>query len=380
MKIQIENVSKQIKDFCESLVFNGLNLVTQESIREIEFFLQNASQLEAYRLAISLRYLHVELKRFLENSPAFNTERYVFFLCNCWLHSRAFISFAQTKEEDVEFYKSLMGIISETEIMSKLILRLIGIEKVRLEGTMMGLVFYFISLYGSTRGEILKWNLMFPHKKGNINPSVVLQLTLPNSEPPCTVDKIISNYLEIENIPCAIKEGNIFLKDSPDIKVFIDETPEDIFSSKLEKFYFDSDEIYKRITQDYEVTPFDLPANFLDYLFIKHVKIKGVTLEGKNETNTPINVYTIDHEKDYCLFIRIPDKLINQDLIRKINDCLDKSNLIDGLFCKLILERGQLGLYPLSVMENNKIKFPNISEVHTLDNREFLKKMYKITK
>ncbi len=383
MKIQLEKVCEQIKKYCENLTYKGLNLVTQERIREIEFFLQNISQLESFRLATSLRYLHVELKRFLDNSPAFNIERYVFFLSNCWLQSRAFISFieAQKNNKKVEFFDKLMGKLSETEIMSRFLLRVTGIEKIVLEGTMIGLIFYFMSLFGKTRGAILKWNLMYPYKKG-FNPDVLFQTALPNSEPPCAIEKILSTYFETENIPTAIKEGNIFLEKNPDSKVFVEETAEsveDVFSiSKLEKFYFDSGEIYKMLRKDHDITPFDLPASFLDYIYIKQAHVIGSYKEGEDKKKTPVNIYPLDHEKKYPLFVRIPEKDINKNLITKFDDFYKKSTKIDGLFCKLILERGQLGLFPLSIIDNNHINFPSISQVHTLDNREYLKQVYKV--
>jgi len=318
MNIRLEEFSEQLKNYCENLAYNGLNLITQESIREIEFFLQNASQLEAYRLATSLRYLHVELKRFLGSSAAFNIERYVFFLSNCWLQCRAFITFTQSKKKDTDFFRSLMGTLSESKVMSLIILRLAGVEKVLLEGTMIGLVFYLVSLYGKTRGSILKWNLMFPYKK-DLNPDVMFQLSLPNSDPPCTVEKILSNYFETEDIPCAIKEGNIFLEKNPNSKIFIEENSDDTVTIlKLEKFYLDSEEIYNKLMKE-EVTPFDLPTIFLDYLYIKQVKFIDCYKEEEKEKRIPVFVYVIDHEKKYPLFIRIPNKKINQTLITKLN-------------------------------------------------------------
>ncbi|MFX1458379.1 MAG: hypothetical protein ACFFBT_02830 [Promethearchaeota archaeon] len=378
MNIQLEKVSEQIKNFTETLTYNGLNFVNPESIREIEFFLQHTSQLKLFRLATSLRYLHVELMRFLDNNPAFNIERYIFFLSNCWLQSRAFIAYAQTKKNDIDFYNNLKGATSETKIINKLILQLIGVEKVILEGVMMGFVFYFLSIFGKTRSSVLKWNLMSPYQEG-INPEFFLQRSLPNSEPPSIIGKILSNFIELENIPCAIKEKNIFLEKNPESKVFIGETSDDIFSIlKLRKFYLNSNDIYKKLTKDYEVTPFDLPTNSLDYLYVKDVDITSTYLEEDDKIRIPVHVFTINHEKEYPLSIRLPKKTGNQNLIKVFNAIVKKKNLIDGLFCKLIIERGQLGLFPISIVKNNKLEFPTISEVHSLDNREFLKKVYKI--
>ena len=143
MSLQLEKVAEEIKDYIENLAYCGLNFVSNDNIKQIEFFLQNASQVETYRLATSLRYLHIELKRFLKNKSAFNIERYIFFLSNCWLLSRAFISYKTLKEEKPEIFNKLMASQLELETKTKFILKVVGIEKISLEGTLVGIVFYF---------------------------------------------------------------------------------------------------------------------------------------------------------------------------------------------------------------------------------------------
>ncbi len=200
MSIQLGNVAAQVKDYTEILAYSGLNFVSQENIKKIEFFLQNTSQLKAYRLAVSLRYLHIELKRFLNNRKAFNIERYVFFLSNCWLLSRAFSTQKSLKEEKPSMFNRLMGTQLEPEIKSKLILKVVGTEKIHLEGSIVGFVFYFLSLFGKTRGKILKWNLMHSYTSG-ATAEALFHLDLPNSDPSCTVKSILLNYIEADKIP-----------------------------------------------------------------------------------------------------------------------------------------------------------------------------------
>lgn len=374
MNIQLEKVAAQIKDYTESLTYAGLNFVSQDDIKKIEFFLQNASQLEAYRLATSLRYLHVELERFFKNRAAFNIERYVFFLSNCWLLSRAFVSQQSLKEERRDIYDKLMGPQLKPEVESKLILRVIGTETVHLEGTMVGFTFYFLSLFGKTRDKILKWNLMLPYKSG-VSPESLLYLDLPNSQPPSMVETILLNCVEAENIPCILKEDIVYLEKNPDSKIFIDEESSKdthVSISKLDKYYLDSTDIYKKITENYEITPFDLPATFLDYLYVKNVTVIEVQKEEEKET-----VYKITHEKKYPLCIRIPEKQGNLKLIEEFNKFKGKNKPIEGIFCKLILERGQLSLYPLGLVNEEQILFPNLRE-RAPDNRALLKEVYKI--
>ncbi|MFX1446147.1 MAG: hypothetical protein ACFFHV_22280, partial [Promethearchaeota archaeon] len=142
----LKNIANQVKTFIENMVYNGLDLATKETIRQIEFFLQNSSQVEIYRLAISLRYLHIEIKRFLEQSPAFSMDRYVFFLSNCWLLSRAFLSQELDKKgEKKELLQILSGKPSETKIIKPLKLRIVGLEKIFLEGSLFGIILYLVS-------------------------------------------------------------------------------------------------------------------------------------------------------------------------------------------------------------------------------------------
>jgi len=378
MSIQLETVAVQVKDYVESLAFNGLNLASEDNIKKIEFFLQNASRLEAFRLATSLRYLHIELKRFLKNRTAFNIERYVFFLSNCWLLSRAFVSQEKLKEEKPNIFENLMGTQLDPEIKSKLILKVVGTEKVHLEGTIIGFVFYFLSLFGKTRGKILKWNLMLPYKSG-LTAEALLNLDLPNTDPSKPVETILLNYIEADNIPYVEKDNIIFLERNKESKIYVDEeSGEDtqVSISKLDKFYYNSKEIYQKISKDHEVTPFDLPASFLDYIYVKEVNIVDIDKEGEEREQAPVYNFSLTHKEDYPLVIRIPDKTGNFKLIQEFKKLKGK-RIIDGVFCKLILDNGQLTLYPLGIVHNNEITYPNLTK-STQSNRELLKSVYKI--
>ncbi|MFX1410388.1 MAG: hypothetical protein ACFFA6_08545 [Promethearchaeota archaeon] len=379
MSVKLERVSLQIKRYMENLAYNGLNLVTKDNIKEIELFLQNSSQLEAYRLATSLRYLHIELKRFLTNNPAFNIERYIFFLSNCWLQSRAFISTSHSKRSE-SLIRNLMGTLSESKVFDKLKLRTIGIEKILLEGTLFGLIFYFISLSGKSKGKILKWSLMQP-PRGILQPEILLNLSLNNSHPASSIKKLLFNIFEVINIPGSLEEGNIYLNEHDDSKILIQELigNDTNFNIKdFDQFFLNSKDIYTKITKNYKITPFDLPTNFLDYIYVRKVKISNFYKEGKESFKNPLFVFKVEHEQQFPLFIRIFDKIINQNLIRIFQDFHKKDKILDGLFCKLILERGQIALFPLSIIEENQITFPSISMTHSIDNRELLQKFYKL--
>lgn len=379
MNVQLEKVAAQIKDYTESLAFSGLNFVSNDNIKKIEFFLQNASQLEAYRLATSLRYLHIELKRFLKNRNIFNIERYVFFLSNCWLLSRAFVSEKSLKDKKPDIFDNLMGTQLNPKIRSKFILKVVGIEKIHLEGTIVGFVFYFLSLFGKTRNKILKWNLMLPYKTG-VTPESLLHHDLPNSEPSSVVKTILSNFIEADNIPYVEKEGIIYLEKNPKSKIYIDEESSEntyVSISKLDKYYLNAKEIYQKTIKDYEVTPFDLPTSSLDYLYVKDVYVINVHKEGKEGDRTPTFVYELTHKEDYPLVIRIPEKQGNLKLIEEFKKLKGRRTPIDGIFCKLIPENGQLSLYPLSIINDNQISYPNFKKI-AQDNRALLKSMYKI--
>ena len=378
MNVQLEKVAVQIKDYIESLTFNGLNFVSNDNIKKIEFFLQNASQLEAYRLATSLRYLHIELKRFLKNRSIFNIERYVFFLSNCWLLSRAFVSEKNLRDKKPDIFNSLMGTQLNPKIRGKFILKVVGIEKIHLEGTIVGFVFYFLSLFGKTRNKILKWNLMLPYKTG-VTPESLLHHDLPNSDPKSMVNTILSNFIEVDNIPYVEKENIVYLEKNPKSKIYIDEESSDdthVSITKLNKYYLNAKEIYQKIFKKYKTTPFDLPTNNLDYLYVKEVHIIDVHKEGIEGDKTPTYVFELTHREEYPLIIRIPEKQGNLKLIEEFTKLKGRRMPIDGIFCKLIPENGQLSLYPLSIINNNQITYPNLKKV-AQDNRAFLNLTYK---
>lgn len=379
MSLQLESVATQVKDYIESLAYSGLNFVSKENITNIEFFLQSTSQLKSYRLAASLRYLHIELKRFLENRNAFNIERYVFFLSNCWLLSLAFSSQKSLKDEKPQIFDKLMSTSSDTKIMSKLILKVVGIEKINLEGSMVGFVFYFLSLFGKTRGRILKWHLMQPYTS-MVTADALLGLNMPNSDPLFAVNSILSNYIEGDNILYVEKDDIISFEKNPESKIYIDNESSDdthISISKLDNFYYNSKEIYRKIVNDYEVTPFDLPVSLLDYLYVKDVNIIEFYREDQEGDNTSTIFYELTHKEDYPLIIKIPEKKGNLNLIEELKKFKGRKKPIVGIFCKLILENGQLTLYPLSIISDNQILFPNLSK-STVNNRELLKSVYKI--
>ena len=381
MSLQLENVATQVKDYMESLAYSGLNLVSKDNIKKIEFFLQNTSQLKAFRLATSLRYLHIELKRFLNNRAAFNIERYVFFLSNSWLLSRAF-SQKTLKEEKPTIFDELMGTRSIPKIMTKLILRVVGIERIHLEGTLVGFIFYFLSLFGKTRGKILTWNQMIPYKSGITAENVLLN-ELPNSEPSAVIDKLLSHIIEADNIYYSKKDNVIFLEKQPDFKkkiypkIYIEEGSDEdtqLIISKLNNFYNNSKEIYKKLQKAPKVTPFDLPVSFLDYLYVKEVKIVEAQKLGQHGDITPAVLFKLLHKEDYPLTIKIPEKRGNQKLIDKLMNLKGRNNPLEGLFCKLFLDNGQLTLYPLSIISNNEIIYPNLLK----DNKKLLKTSYKV--
>lgn len=293
--------------------------------------------------------------------------------------SRAFISYKVLKEEKPEIFKKLMASHLELETKTKFILKVVGIEKINLEGTLVGLVFYFLSLFGTTRDKILKWNLMLPFTSG-LTPEGVLHLDLPHTEPKKGIDALLHSYIEADNISYNERDNLLFLEKNPDSIIYIDtESEEDahVFITKLNKYRLNTKEINTKFSGIYDITPFDPPVIFLDYLYVKDVQVIEYYREGEEEGRPLAFVYNITHAEKYSLIIRIPDKKGNQKLIEEFNKLKGRKTSIEGIFCKLNLERGQLSLYPLSIINNNQILFPNLRK-NAVDNRELLKSFYKV--
>ncbi|TFG30170.1 MAG: hypothetical protein EU532_01660 [Promethearchaeota archaeon] len=370
-KVKINKISEQIQIYIEKLTFNGLNLVSQETIKQIEFLLQNASQVEAYRLATSLRYLHIELKRFLTQSPAFNIDRYVFFLSNCWLLTRGY-NYRKDNKDDV-FYQKLMGEGPQFELVKKLKLRLIGIEKIFLEGTIFGVVLYFLSLFEKTKNKILKWNVLQP-PRGVINPEILLDLEILKNK--IAYKELFYKNFVASNFLYSEKEDLIMIKKEDEPKIDLEEE-EDFPLDMLYQFDFTINNLYNKCKK-YEYTPFDLPTSFLNYILVKNVNVLDFYTEGEEESinTSSVYVFKLKHERGYPIYIRLQDKHINQVLIEKFKIYKDKKILIENLFGKLILERGKISVFPLCIINDNKEDFICISEIHQ-NYREIMKTLYK---
>nr|MDO8111609.1 hypothetical protein [Candidatus Sigynarchaeota archaeon] len=385
MQIQLDSLSREIKNFAEVLSFNGLNLVSQENIRQIEMFLQQASQLQAFRLATSLRYLHVEMDRFITHHPAFNIERYVFFLNNCWLFSNAFLAKStQGTPKQIAHASELMGKPSEPVDIPGMKLRLIGIEKVYLEGAMFGIIFHFLSTNGELKQNIVKLSLL-QQPKGVVNPEVLLGMNIPNNDPPIPFFLLLKKDVVVKNIKLLEKEATIQLAQAPP-SIFslsnlatsdVDPFPIEIF----DQHDLSLKELYSRIHAN-EITPFDASVLNAGYLYVKNPSLDGPRKEGDTQGyyQTSATVFDVMHDRGYPLQIRLQVKQVNDKLIDNIALVAKKKPAVKGMFGRLTLERGKFVLYPLSCIDENRIWFPCLSMDMKLTNKDLLQNLYKQTK
>lgn len=385
---QLENISTQVKQYIENLSFNGLNFVTQENIKQLELFLQLTSEVNAFRLATSLRYLHVELKRFLTNNNSFNQERYIFFLTNCWLLCKGILS-KDKFQINTRFFSEIMGNkIQIMDIISVINLRVLGVEKVFLEGSMFGIIFYFISLRGKTKGEIFKWSLMQP-PSGVIEPELLLSLSIPKSKPSASVDSLLFRNIEVHNLPYDANERSIRLivQDSKDLEILFQVNPNDEFKiidedkefpiNLLEPFIRTKDDILDLIREVENPTPFDIPNIQLGYILLKNIKITKIIKETGQILKNDIILFSIEHEMKYPIVIGLKDRQIYLNLISYLKDIMEKNIQIDYMFGNLSIERGKLTIFPLSIFEGNKINFPIFSKDRFSKGQQLLQQLYK---
>ncbi len=385
MTSQLENLSQEVKGLTEVLAFNGLNLVSQENIRQMEMFLQQASQMQAFRLATSLRYLHIELKRFMAHHPAFNIERYVFFLNNCWLLSSAFLS--QNKigrgSEDIHV-EELLGKQSEPTDVKKMELRLVGLEKVNLEGALFGMIYHFISKNHKITENVIKLSIL-QQPKGLSNPEILLGINIPGTQPPIPFFKILRKDITIKNVKYHDREDMILITKEPYPSFSIqtgntddaDPLPAGIFDG----YDLDLKAIISQISSQ-KVTPFDASVMNIGYLYVKKVSITAQYKEGteKGYYQTAAHVFNVAHERGYPLFIRFQDKPVNSILVTNMEKMMEHKSEIEGMFGKLTIERGMLSLFPLACLDEKGIWFPCISRDLKLSNKEILQDLYKQTK
>lgn len=371
-KIVNKQIFEQIQKFIESLVRNGLNLISKENIRQIEFFLQNASQIEAYRLATSLRYLHIELKRFLFQNPAFNIDRYVFFLTNCWL--LCYGCHVQDKTIDKHFFQKLMGNFPEVQVINKIKLRLVGIELVYLEGAIFGVILYFLSLSKELKSEILKLNIFQP-PKGIINPEVILGLEINNHT--FSYKELFYKNFYATNVNYSPKQKVLSLNKlkTPTFQIINSET--DFPIDLLGRYQYDVQTLYDKVS-NFEYSPFNSPITVISPILIKDATIIDSIVLKKGEIVKDRSIYQfrINHHESYPLFIQLKDKAINQILIDKFQKFHDKKKTIEFIFGKLTIERGKLCVFPLSIIKSKKEDFICLSNIKQ-DYRKIMKSLYE---
>lgn len=365
-----------------------MNFVTQENNKQLELFLQLSSEMKAFRLATSLRYLHVELKRFLTNNNSFNQERYIFFLSNCWLLCQGILS-KEKFQINTSIYTEIMGNKAQImDIFSVIHLRILGVEKVFLEGSMFGIIFYFMSLKGKTKGEILKWSLMQP-PTGIIEPEILLSLSIPKSKPSASIDSLLFRDIEVHNLPYDINEKSIrlIMQDSKDLEILFQTNPKDenVIIDEVREFPVNLLEPYIRNKEDVidlikEVenpTPFDIPNIQLGYILLKKIKIINIIKETDQIQKNDTILFSIEHEMKYPIVIGLKDRQIYLNLITTLKELMEKKVEIDYMFGNLSIDRGNLTIFPLSIFEGNKIDFPMFSKNRSSNARQVLQQLYK---
>jgi hypothetical protein len=382
MQVQLESLAREIKDLSEVLAFNGLNLVSQENIRQIEMFLQQASQLHAFRLATSLRYLHVELKRFMAHHPAFNVERYVFFLNNCWLLGSAFLSQGRLGKGSGEAHiAELLGKPSEPVNVAKMELRLAGLEKIHLEGALFGLIFHFVSKSGVFKDTLVKLS-MLQQPKGLSNPEILLGMNIPGTDPPVPFYKLIKQDIIIKKVKFLEREAMIQMgtENLPEFVIPNQAADEqDPFPVELLEMHdLDVKKVIDQISTN-PVTPFDSSVISAGYLHVKNVVITALRKEGDAQGyyQTSTQVFDITHDRGYPLHIRVQDKQVNNMLIDNMARAMKNSTHFKGMFGKLNIERGMLSLFPLACIEDSGVWFPCIARDMKLNNKDILQNLYQ---
>jgi hypothetical protein len=279
-------------------------------------------------------------------------DRYVFFLTNCWLLSRAFLSQEFDKNSPKnEFFQVLLGKISQNKILKSLKLRIVGIEKVFLEGSMFGIILYLVSLKGKTRSSIFKWSIM-QIPKASVDPETMLTFSISKNN----VKVFDLFYKDFYTSDLSYSEEEMLIqviKKIPPCLISVENDPFPI--GMLEKYHYNATNLYSQILKK-EITPFDPPTNNLCYLLIKNVEIvefyKEVD-EGRNN-RISVHVFRISHDGNYPLFIRIQEKKYNQIIITNLQNFKQKKAILKAIFGKLILERGQLSIFPLSICNDTE--------------------------
>ena len=78
---KIEDVLRGTQSLLSELYYSGVSLLDQTTLRKIDIVFQQAVKVNHSRLVINLRYIRVEMQRFISDPHQFSTERLIFF-CN----------------------------------------------------------------------------------------------------------------------------------------------------------------------------------------------------------------------------------------------------------------------------------------------------------
>lgn len=389
MRLKPGLVASQALDLVHSLVYHGMSTVTPESIREIEFLLQNASFVKAYRLATSLRYLHVELKRFLEHQAVFNLERYAFFLSNIWIIGTAMASGHDppaggdpaivTRPASAPPATPAAGLATTSRVPDihghpanmeepgPMELLLVGLEKVHLEKVMFGIVFHFLRVDGEAAGTILQYNMFF-QPMGMVNPEMILVMDIQDN--PCM------RPADFFNGPVAVEGAKIVngkvlevtlepRHETHPFNIPETSTPRRFPLELIEPRYDIPPARIKAMLDETIITPFDAVTTAERHVFLKNVVVKDHVQEGrgKGKYKSVVHVFSLGHEQEYKAKVRIPDKPVNKTLVEAMERLQASKRIVPGMMAKLDYDRGTIAPFPLAFVDGDgKVTYPCLQD------------------
>ena len=412
---------KAVQAIIQDIIYTGVSYANNDFLKKIDAIFSQTSKMNQSRLAISLRYIRIELNRSINDIKLFSIDRLIFFTTQAWM----FVSKTQSLLEQ-KAYSELLEFVqlnNELKKITQLSARLIGVQSFHLKGSVMGYTFYFFSLNpfvlpGIFSCDILRsyqatenlstflsstWNTpFFPNQlffnditfsKIEFNPTTrkidlsgdsnfIINLTQEIIIGSTQAKYIgnLKNTIEKHPDPDALKE---------EIKVLEQYSfqPLNLLShiDDLEKYCTYSMQQLHRDISEYHITPIDTPKSFHCFMILKNVEVQEIEenekdlQKKKKEKLTLTNwKYTL-HSSNFQnpIIISIDSKPANKPFKTYFDTLSSSPQKIEQLFCLAYLSGDVVEVYPLMIYDKKEEIFPAIDKYINFQIKKDLKRFLK---
>ncbi|MHA1520345.1 MAG: hypothetical protein ACTSRK_09190 [Promethearchaeota archaeon] len=399
-----------IEEILQEMLYSGLQYIHSNLVQKINILFHQASKLNHYRIATSLRYIKIELERFQNKPESFSMERLMLFISQSWLllqKTRSLIL-----DNDIDGINKIMINQTKLDQIPEIEAQMVGLRQHAIKDSIMGFTFYFI-LFGKKYQKeiyvldfIMKFipssNLDHLLFRANSQSSILWyknlyfkikfkKLQIDNQSRRLRVDdttqisilpkqnilkggivqkgleKIKKQYLKNKGKKMSggkeifPESDQLFLDkyDSMQSKISFREEKDNTLLKKIKKLYYEEkiENLSKKI-QDYEIKPFDTPETFTQYILLKDVKVRLSSIKVEDTSQSkPQKYFEIESDLGIPFIIKIESKPINKELEKTLEEFQTTGTKLDYFFGFYFVSDNNLNFFPLSFFQNNELHF-----------------------